>query len=76
MASDSSLINREVLLVEVSSKDEYLKIKDEIEDLSNNKIPEMIEKLCSNIFSEYDVVRLDNIEIDLGIISPSDLFEM
>ena len=75
MTATANIINREILELQVQSKEEYLKLKDEIEDLVNNKIPEKAESVYSDIFSADEIVRLDRLNIDLGIISPFNLSE-
>lgn len=75
MNAEANIVNRAVLELQVSAKEDYLKLRDELDDLINNKLPEKLEALCTNIFSSEEIIRLDRLEIDIGTILTSQVSE-
>jgi hypothetical protein len=70
-----NIINREFLELQVPAKEEYLSYKYEIETLVNQLIPEKIEALYSSVFKEDETVRLNQLNIDLGVLPAENLTE-
>jgi len=70
---NSGIVNKEIIEFEVANKKQADDIRSEISELASTQIPVIIDEVASKYSGNDDLIRIDNLEIDLGILGSANL---
>lgn len=70
---NSGIVNKEIIEIEVADKKQADDIRSEISELASTQIPVIIDEVASKYFGNDDLIRIDNLEIDLGTLGSDNL---
>ena len=73
MGNQRHIIKRQILELQVDSKDSAFNLQERVGDLFRRKIVPLIEAYCDQLSASDRIDRIETLEIDLGTLDPQNL---